>query len=380
MLRRYRTIRLNALPTSLLLMFGALPAAPASGQEISLEPGQSCLSAGCHEDFGQKNVVHMPAANGTTCIFCHATPEPGKHSFKLSAQGGDLCAGCHNVLGDKRNEHMPVKMGMCTMCHEPHQSDNRKLLKARPVSELCFGCHSESAFQDNVMHGPVAEGSCTSCHEPHASDHAKLVKATAPELCFECHDRTLKDADGKTLPAVKRTFDDEGLTKHMPFGSGQCTMCHAPHASSNHRLLKSPYPADFYTSYAEEKYFCFDCHSASAFAEPRTLTDTEFRNGNLNLHYRHVNRDKGRTCRACHDHHGARNAKLIRDRVPFGDRVIDITEFELTGTGGRCAPACHIVVNYDRFEPVEQSLKVSPREGEDATPEMLEQARQEQMP
>jgi len=379
MLRRYRTIRLNALSTSLLLVFGVFTAPPVSGQEIGLVPGQSCLSAGCHEDLGQKNVVHMPAASGTTCVFCHAASEPGRHEFKLAAQGSKLCAGCHNVLGDKRNQHMPVKMGMCTMCHEPHQSDNRKLLKARPVSKLCFGCHSESAFQDKVTHGPVEEGSCTGCHEPHASDHARLIKAAMPELCFECHNRNLRDADGKSLSAAKKTFDDETLTKHMPFGIGQCAMCHAPHASPNHRLLNAPYPAEFYTSYSEDKYFCFGCHDAGAFAAPRTLTATEFRNGDLNLHFRHVNRDKGRTCRACHDHHAAENPKLIRDSVPFGNRFISITNFELTASGGQCGPTCHALVKYDRLEAEENALKVSPRQGEDASFEEPERLRQEQM-
>jgi len=380
MARGRRTIRLNPLLASLLLTFGALPAAPAAGQDITLEPGQSCLSAGCHEDFGQKNVVHMPAASGTTCIFCHEATAPAEHSFNLVAQGGELCNRCHNVLGDKETQHLPVQMGMCTLCHEPHQSDNRKLLKARPVSGLCLTCHNPGMFDGETVHGPVAEGNCTNCHEPHASEHAKLVKAAVPDLCFDCHNRRVKDPDGKILPVTGNTFSDEEIIKHMPFAIGQCPMCHAPHASANHRLLNAPYPADFYTSYAAEKYFCFGCHDKGAFADPRTMTATGFRNGNLNLHFRHVNRDKGRSCRACHDHHGARNAKLIRDQVPFGDRFISITDFELTETGGRCGPTCHLVVSYDRFEPVEVGLRVTPRPGEDATPEALEQARREQVP
>ena len=374
MLQRHRAIRLVASLAS-LLMWVALPGMPALAQEIVLQPGQSCQSAGCHEDLGQKKVVHMPAGSGTMCVMCHEATAPPEHDFKLKAQGGALCNSCHNVLGDKRTQHLPVKMGMCTMCHDPHQSDNRKLLKARPVSGLCFGCHSESAFQDNVTHGPVAEGSCTKCHEPHSSDHAKLVKAAVPKLCFDCHNRNLRDKDGKTLPAAKRTFDDDELNKHMPFGAGMCAMCHVPHASANHRLLSAAYPADFYTSFAEDKYFCFGCHDGGAFAEPRTLTETKFRNGNLNLHFRHVNREKGRTCRACHDHHGARNEKLIRDSVPFGDRTINIKDFELTETGGQCGPTCHTVVRYDRVEPVQNGLRVSPRQGEDASRQELEEAR-----
>ena len=374
---RYRTIRLTALLTSLLLAH--ISVTPVAAQQISLEPGQSCQTSGCHEEIGQKRVVHMPASSGTMCVMCHVASAPTEHDFKLKAQGGALCNTCHNVLGDKKVQHMPVQMGMCAMCHEPHQSDNRKLLKAKPVSGLCQSCHNPSMFEGETVHGPVAEGNCTSCHEPHASDHSKLVKAAAPELCFDCHDRNLRDAGGKTLPAAKRTYENEELGKHMPFGAGMCPMCHVPHASENHRLLNSPYPADFYASYAEDKYFCFGCHDAGAFAEPRTMTATEFRNGNLNLHFRHVNRDKGRTCRACHDHHAASSPKLIRDTVPFGDRSIMIEDFELTETGGQCGPTCHTVVRYDRFEPVQNGLGVSPREGEDASPQELEAARNAQL-
>jgi len=380
MQQRYRALVLKPVLASLLLVLAPLSATPAAGQEITLKPGQSCQSAACHEDLGKKNVVHMPAASGTTCVMCHEVQAPGQHDFELAAQGGELCSRCHNVLGSKQTQHMPVAMGMCSMCHEPHQSDNRKLLKATPVSGLCLGCHNPAMFEGETVHGPVAEGNCISCHEPHASEHAKLVKAGMPELCFGCHDRRQRDADGKSLPAVKVTFADAEINKHMPFAVGQCAMCHSPHAGPNHRLLNKPYPADFYTSYSAEKYFCFGCHDAGAFAEPRTMTATEFRNGNLNLHFRHVNRDKGRSCRACHHHHGARNDKLIRNTVPFGDRFIAITNFGLTETGGRCGPTCHLAVSYDRFEPVEQSLRVSPRPGDDATPEALEQARQQQMP
>jgi predicted CXXCH cytochrome family protein len=344
-------------------------------QDIILQPGQSCQSAGCHEDLGQKNVVHMPAGSGTMCGMCHEASAPTEHSFKLKAQGGALCSTCHNVLGDKKNQHVPVQMGMCTMCHDPHQSDNRRLLKARPVGELCRNCHSAAMFEGETVHGPVADGNCIGCHEPHASEHAKLVKATMPELCFDCHGRAIRDANGHSLPSAKRPFDDSEMNKHMPFGIGMCGMCHEPHASDNHRLLSGPYPANFYTDYAEDKYFCFGCHDAKAFAEPRTLTDTKFRNGNLNLHYRHVNRDKGRTCRACHDHHAARSDKLIRDQVPFGERHIQIRDFQLTETGGQCGPTCHALVSYDRFTPVEIGLMVSPREGEDAPLEVLEEAR-----
>lgn len=112
------------------------------------------------------------------------------------------------------------------------------------------------------------------------------------------------------------------------------------------------------------------CHSADAFRTPRTLSETQFRNGNLNLHFRHVNRSKGRTCAACHTPHGGRQKKLVREEFGFGSTVLPL-RYDRTETGGTCATACHGPVTYDRCDPVETGMRTTPRQGKDATPEEL---------
>lgn len=303
-----------------------------SAEEISLQPGQSCTTASCHADIVEKKFVHLIAADGRACVVCHQQPEADQHRFRMLAEGG----------------------------------------------ELCIMCHDKTLFEGEVVHGPVGKGDCIKCHDPHATEHYKQTREALPDLCFECHYRARKDASGKELPSTEETFDDEKTVHHLPFGIGQCTMCHEAHASPNYRLLKSAYPGAFYTSYSKDKYICFNCHDETAFSEPRTMSATAFRNGNLNLHYRHVNRKKGRTCRACHHHHGAENPKLIRGKVDFGNRHIVINDFELSETGGTCGPTCHPKVSYDRFEPVQNAIKVTKREGDDASLESLNRAKQEQ--
>jgi hypothetical protein len=91
-----------------------------------------------------------------------------------------------------------------------------------------------------------------------------------------------------------------------------------------------------------------------------------------------VNREKGRTCRACHHHHGSKNSKLIRQTLPFGKRTLTI-RYEKTETGGSCASACHVSVKYDRYDPVENMIKTTPRPGKDATPEELRLSREREM-
>jgi predicted CXXCH cytochrome family protein len=242
----------------------------------------------------------------------------------------------------------------------------------------CVPREARNTFQGAAVHAPVAEGRCAACHHPHETGRERLLRDEIPGLCIGCHDRPLVDPEGRQYPAIKALFeaaelppDEGGVRLHRPFAEGDCLCCHDPHASSNHRLLSGPHIESSYVSYARDRYVCFHCHSEEAFAEPRTLSATKFRNGNLNLHHRHVNREKGRTCMVCHEYHASTYEALIRKETPFGRSVITIRQFEKSESGGKCAPTCHIAVEYDRIEPALNPIKVSPREGEDATPEEL---------
>jgi predicted CXXCH cytochrome family protein len=230
---------LTVLPFCLAVV-SATPA--AKKKDFPISPGESCLSASCHADMAKKKFVHAVAADGATCILCHQIAKEGRHSFALTAKGGALCAQCHGVKADKKYKHVPVEAGLCTFCHNPHQSDNPKQLNFPPTAELCLLCHNPETFNGTVVHGPVLEGQCIKCHNPHTSDHPKQLEAAVPNLCFGCHDRPQKDAKGRRLPPPKATFDDEEMKHHLPFGAGQCLWCHNPHASPNYRLLRKAYP------------------------------------------------------------------------------------------------------------------------------------------
>ena len=79
---------------------------------------------------------------------------------------------------------------------------------------------------------------------------------------------------------------------------------------------------------------------------------TQFRDGDRNLHYVHVNREKGRTCRACHEVHASKRPAHIREAVPYGSGnwMLEIN-FEQTPQGGSCTPACHVMRSYTRTLP-----------------------------
>ena len=136
---------------------------------------------------------------------------------------------------------------------------------------------------------------------------------------------------------------------HGPIKQKDCSGCHDPHGSKNFRILRHFYPPSFYKAFAPENYnLCFSCHEKSLVLNPQTTKLTNFRNGNMNLHFKHVNKPiKGRTCRACHETHASNFPKHIREGVPFGGWELPVN-YQKTETGGSCTPGCHKVKRYDR--------------------------------
>jgi len=309
------------------ILFALLPSSFAQGKDFPIDTSASCITSSCHAELSNKKHVHEAAKDGTSCTEV-----------------------CHLPTGKNRHVFSPLPSNL---------------------SDTCFQCHDAGKFRGKTTHGPVAAGKCTGCHNPHSSENPRLLAKNAPGLCFSCHSAQLKATQGRTLPAIKRIFDDKEAVLHPPFGEGDCGACHLPHASVTPRLLTENYPWEFYASYSDNTYgLCFSCHSADAFSKPRTLADTAFRNGNLNLHYRHVNRAKGRRCTACHTPHGSRQKKLVREDFVFGGTTLPL-KYEKTEAGGTCAPACHIPVSYDRCAPAENGILTTPREGMDAAADEL---------
>jgi predicted CXXCH cytochrome family protein len=136
---------------------------------------------------------------------------------------------------------------------------------------------------------------------------------------------------------------------HEAIRKDGCAGCHQPHGSANFRLLKAAFPPKFYANFDLDEYaLCYSCHEDLAATVKRTRTLTNFRDGNRNLHYLHVNKARrGRTCRACHELHASPDPLHIRERVQYGTWLMPI-HFEKNETGGSCHPGCHAIKPYDR--------------------------------
>lgn len=267
-------------------------------------------------------------------------------------------------------------------------AEEKKLITLTP-GESCISqsCHAVMGKKKYVHMAGVDGKQCHRCHETVKEDEhvfKKMTLITKP-LCEKCHSEEfpvsgeLKKELKKSPPVVISKDKDRKL--HAPFAEGKCTECHDAHESDFYRHLKFQYPEGLYASFSVETYtLCIKCHKGfdQALTEPRTLSLTLFRNGNRNLHYLHVNKTKGRTCAVCHHPHGLDNFALIRDNVPFGNRMLPLT-YEKKDDGGKCATTCHRTAEYDRYNPVFNMIKTSPLPGTDATTEELKHSREEDL-
>jgi predicted CXXCH cytochrome family protein len=309
----------------------------------------------CHKRTVKKDILHGPTA--TDCLSCHE-PNGKEHpledvaGFTFFAEGAELCYSCHTESKEEHSlkyVHKPVKNGECSECHEVHSSNDPKLIFAK-APDLCFFCHSE--YDDKratakTVHTASYEGdACVICHTPHASSQKRLLVDKSKQLCLNCHNKKIKKEDGGIISNIEKHLT-ESSHLHRALNK-RCTSCHNAHFSERELLLKENFPIGVYVKGIEENFtLCFDCHDTDLLNVEKTTVGTEFRNGDQNLHYLHVNREKGRNCTTCHDIHAANNTKLIATTVKFGrwDMPLNYIENE---NGGTCATGCHKERKYAR--------------------------------
>lgn len=323
---------------------------------LKVDPAKElCQSCHMREDSANKEFVHGPAASGA-CGSCHESHSAARPQL-LKQAPWDLCTSCHKDVVPKPGEamsiHAPARDN-CLACHDPHAAKRKNELKLS-APELCLSCHKnikESLANSPVVHGNMKQdGSCLNCHVVHFSKLPKLQKEPQPQQCLGCHDKPLQTADGQTLTNMAALLKDNP-EQHGPIRLGACTACHQPHASDKAQLLSAAYPPDFYASFKLDLYkLCFTCHSPDLVLKPDATALTGFTDGKKNLHWVHVNQEKGRTCRACHEVHASHQPFHIRDSVPFGPNGWAITiKYTQTPTGGSCAAGCHAERSYDHGE------------------------------
>ena len=326
---------------------------PAIGGRASLMEPSAPTCFKCHsEEAFDGSFVHGPFAAGA-CLTCHS-PHGDNSSAMVRISGRQICLPCHEETKadfDSARFRHQASAGGCTECHTPHASEQRYQLR-KAVPGVCVECH-EDLFEKLeaavVTHSAVEEDSaCLNCHEAHTSENDWLLSGEDMEVCLGCHNEPIKVDDlelepmGPILAAKPR--------HHGPVEFRICSECHNPHSSPYFRLLTDAYPERLYAPYFESNYaLCFRCHEPTLFKDERTETLTEFRDGDLNLHFVHVNKPSmGRTCRLCHEAHASSEPQYIRESVPFGTWDLPI-KFSKAENGGSCESGCHAAKSYDRL-------------------------------
>jgi DmsE family decaheme c-type cytochrome len=158
------------------------------------EASDTCLS--CHNRSGHTDWSGgKHDSRNMSCLTCHSVHAPKAESGQLKTAGvTETCVQCHAKEVNKvhKSSHMPVgaqygKKMECTTCHNPHGSQNVKMLKeGSSITEACASCHAEKRGPFLWEHAPVREN-CLQCHDPHGSNHEKLLVSKQPYLCQRCH-------------------------------------------------------------------------------------------------------------------------------------------------------------------------------------------------
>jgi predicted CXXCH cytochrome family protein len=348
--------RLELVAGTVLTALALFAAAPAIAAPLKTEVKKTNIRRGAAVaplPRAQASRSHAPFEGGD-CAVCHQSNDPKAPGPIRHASVNEQCYECHDDVREimaRRYKHVPANEA-CTDCHNPHNSAEPALL-AKEMVELCVSCHKGIAKQlatGKVQHDAITKDrKCSNCHNPHAANVEKILIALPFDLCVNCHSKDgMTSDDGKVMTNYKKWLE-ENKVWHAPVEAKDCSACHRTHAGDNFRLLVAEYPSAFYAPYESKNYaLCYGCHNDKVVSEAETTTLTGFRDGSRNLHYVHVHRERGRTCRACHEVHASKQDHHIRDGVPYGPKgwMLKVGYTKLPN-GGSCAKTCHDTKTYN---------------------------------
>ena len=332
----------------------------------------TCMTSKCHSDRATGKYVHAPLKTNN-CKVCHRTLSegaPGKHPvverFK-GAQVNQVCIICHSK---ERKDvvyshfiHKAITKEGCIGCHNPHHSEHKHLLiEDLDQGKICFRCHTDrkQSFGGATHHRfESMDKGCMSCHASHASDHPKILnQSTAMAVCLRCHKDTGKGtAQVDKAPPISFAVP-EGGSIHKPVKDSQCIRCHEIHGSTRPKLPAKNFTAEAYGTADEQSVgLCFSCHEQKKFNRLEVSSDeTNFRNGERNLHFLHLYGSKQkRTCAVCHQVHTSAQPFLLNSIYHLYGQDISLG-YKKADQGGSCANYCHKQMNYNRAEAVKNEL------------------------
>lgn len=179
----------------------------------------------CHEN-AHPNFMRSPHARaGVDCLSCHSVHHAGVSQNLLIAPQPELCYRCHTDVEAQFSMpfHHPVNEGVmkCSDCHDVHGTfSDDNLRSTADANAVCTRCHTDVRGPFVFEHAAVKGVGCLGCHNPHGSENPRmLTMASVNTLCNQCHS-----------PVSSGTFHSMGAgsTELTP-----CTDCHTMIHGSN---------------------------------------------------------------------------------------------------------------------------------------------------
>lgn len=169
------------------------------------------------------------AGQGLACVECHNIHNSAVTTRLLKQASNDLCFDCHtrekSDFARPYHHRVPENAMRCTDCHQPHGGLDRGARRASIGSEeSCFRCHREKQGPFVFEHAGLVIRDCGACHQPHGSNNPKmLLRSTVRQLCLECH-----SASRNVLTSQPPSFHDLRSPRYQ-----NCTTCHVAIHGSN---------------------------------------------------------------------------------------------------------------------------------------------------
>ncbi len=188
-----------------------------------------CLNCHLNQTTHDGRIQSSHMKDSVSCTACHTIHGNGPVGLvaRTQEQVNTLCAGCHsNVMtqfqkpfGHKIKENAMT----CVDCHNPHGATRRAMGQTFAANEPgCYSCHGDKRGPFTFEHAPVRFEACSTCHEPHGSNNPRLlVRQEVRLVCLECHANLNGVTKNPSAGVVPPAIHDLRSPRYQ-----NCTVCH----------------------------------------------------------------------------------------------------------------------------------------------------------
>ena len=196
--------------------------------------------SGCHQLEAPSPVSPPGKPEEAICYACHRSIPTGRHIHGPAAVW--YCLSCHNPdVYPVKYQFVavdPWKVSKLVQPIAPRVTDPKiPVVRSITIREACLKCHRD-VMSGLFKHGPVDAGYCTLCHDPHASENAAWLRKPSWDLCTTCHDE--KATERHVLTGMKKGSSHPTKHKRDPARRGKrmtCVSCHEPHSAESRHLF-----------------------------------------------------------------------------------------------------------------------------------------------